>query len=229
MQITAGLLKNVLNISDVPDFLADGISIDSRTIKPKDIFIAINRGHEFVVNALNAGAILAIIDEPKYTIPGKTIIVKNTTEALKAIGAHIKNKVNLKKTVTITGSVGKTTTKFWLNSILNHRYKSFCGMKNYNTIYGVPLSLCRLNDGIDFGIFEIGSSHSGEISELSKYLTPDVGVITNIYESHIGNFGDEKSLAKEKISIIDGIKSNGALVFEGDSKFDIFCWIFRKL
>ncbi len=219
MQLTTNLLKEALHVTNLPEFIASGVSIDTRTIKAGDIFIAINRGHEFVSDAIKAGASLAVIDDPKYAVPGKTVIVNNTTEALKSIGSYIKNKVNLKKLVAITGSIGKTTTKFWLNSILSHKYKSFCGIKNYNTVYGVPLALCQLDDDADFGVFEIGSSHSGEILELSQYLTPDVGVITNIYESHIGNFGDKQSLAKEKISIIDGIKPNGALIFDGNSEF----------
>lgn len=220
MKITGELLNEVLgDHSLASDFVANGISIDSRTLKPGDIFIAINRGHEFVENALNSGASTAVIDDGRYAVPGKTILVENTTEFLKRVGRTIKNTVDLSKLIAITGSVGKTTTKTWLNSILSRRFNSFCGIGNYNTIYGVPISLSLLEPDVEFGIFEMGSNHPGEISELSRYLEPDIGVITNIYESHIGNFGSKASLAQEKISIVDGIKPGGTLIYDGDSEF----------
>lgn len=219
MHITDKILAESLGFSDLSEFIANKVSIDSRKITPGDIFIAINRGHEFITEAINSGAILAIIDDNKYAINDKTLTVLNTLEALKSIGKCIKDKAGLRSLIAITGSLGKTTTKFWLNSILNKKSRSFCSAGNYNTIYGVPLSLCQLELNTDFGIFEIGSSHRGEIAELSEYLKPDIGVITNICESHIGNFGDKKSLALEKISIINGIKLGGTLIFDGDSEF----------
>lgn len=220
MKITGELLNEVLgDRSLASDFVANGISIDSRTLKPGNMFIAINRGHEFVGNALNSGASSAVIDDIRYAVTGRTILVENTTEFLKRIGRTVKNRVSPSKLIAITGSVGKTTTKTWLNSILSRRFNSFCGIGNYNTIYGVPISLSLLEPDIEFGIFEMGSNHPGEISELSRYLEPDIGVTTNIYESHIGNFGSKASLAKEKISIVDGIKPGGTLIYDGDSEF----------
>ena len=219
MKITNAILAEAIGVSDLAPLVAGKISIDSRNIKSGDIFVAINRGHEFVNDAIKAGASLALIDDRKYEVAGKTLVLENTTEALKNIGNCIKAKANLQSLIAITGSVGKTTTKFWLNSLLGHKYNSFCSARNYNTIYGVPLSLCQLEYGMDFGIFEIGSNHTGEIAELSEYLEPDIGVITNIFESHIGNFGDKQALAREKISIVNGIKSGGILIFDGDSEF----------
>ncbi len=219
MRITHEILAEALGLSEYLPFVADKISIDSRSVKLGDIFIAINRGHEFVNEAINSGASLVIIDNRKYEVPGKSLIVDNTTKALKNIGNCIRSKTELKNLIAVTGSVGKTSTKFWLNSLLSHKYNSFCSSGNYNTRYGVALSLCQLEYGTDFGIFEIGSNHAGEIAELSEYLKPDIGVITNIFESHIGNFGDKQSLAREKISIVKGIKSGGILIFDGDSEF----------
>lgn len=219
MKITSELLETVLQIENCPKFESKRISINSKDITGGEIFMAINRGHEFVGSALDSGAEIAIIDNEKYEISGKTILVKNTTEALKLIGKYIKDNACLKKVIGITGSVGKTSTRSWLNSILNNKFNSFSSIKNYNTIYGMPISLSLLEKEADFGIFEMGSSNPGEISELSKYLEPDIGVITNIYESHIGRFKNRDELADEKISIIDGIKSGGTLIFDGDSEF----------
>lgn len=219
MKIDSDLLIRALDLDDCPKFCANRISIDSRTIEKDDLFIAINRGHEFVKDALNKSLSKAIIDDPSYAIPQKTILVNNTTEALKSIGKYIKDLVNLKKVIGITGSVGKTTTRTWLNNILNNKVKSFASIRNYNTIYGLPLSLSLLEKNTDLGIFELGSNNPGEIAELSNYLEPDIAVITNIYESHIGKFGNQENLAKEKISILEGIKPNGKLIFDGDSVF----------
>ena len=219
MKITNELLESVLGIVDCPSFMAKRISIDSKDITGGELFIALNRGHEFVKQALDDGAIFAIIDDERYQIPKKTLLVKNTTEILKLIGKYIKEKIGLKKIVGITGSVGKTSTRSWLNSVLKNKFNSFSSIKNYNTIYGLPISLSLLEDGADFGIFEMGTNNPGEISELSEYLEPDIGIITNIYESHIGRFENRDNLADEKISIINGIKSNGTLIFDGDSEF----------
>ncbi|MDR1390778.1 MAG: UDP-N-acetylmuramoyl-tripeptide--D-alanyl-D-alanine ligase [Holosporales bacterium] len=219
MEITSNLLKLALNLERCHEFTAKKISIDSRSTEEGDLFIAIEKGHQFVESAIKNGAVMAIIDNAKYVISNKTILVENTKFALKSIGNFIKLKSKLKKIVGITGSVGKTTTKSWLNTILNQKYNSFSSIKNYNTIYGLPISLSLLEKNIDFGIFEMGSNKVGEISELSKYLSPCIGVITNIYESHIGKFGNKFNIAKEKISVIGGMKEGGALVFDGDSEF----------
>ncbi len=170
-------------------------------------------------SALEKGAVAAVIDDSDYIIPGKTILVKDTTEALKAIGKYVKDSVNLKKVIGITGSVGKTTTRCWLTELLNKKFKTFSSIKNYNTIYGLPISLSLIEKETEFGIFEMGSSNKGEISELSTYLRPDIAILTNIYESHIGKFGTQEALSEEKISVLDGLNSNGKLVFDGDSLF----------
>ena len=219
MDISSEILSTTLGIRGCPDFVAARLSINSRDITGGELFVAINRGHEFVAEALGHGAVAAIIDDPKYSVPGKTILVENTTGALKAIGRCVKDKICLKKVVGITGSVGKTTTRSWLTTVLSREYRTFSSIRNYNTIYGLPISLSLLEPGTEFGVFEMGSSNSGEIAELSQYLEPDIGVITNIYESHIGRFGSKEALAHEKISIVEGIRPGGALVFDGDCEF----------
>ncbi len=219
MKIDSSVLTHALNLENCIKFSSNKISIDSRNIEPADLFIAINKGHEFVKSALEKGAVAAIIDNPDYIISGKTILVKDTTEALKTIGKYIKNSITLKKVIGITGSVGKTTTRSWLNEILNKKFKTFSSIKNYNTIYGLPISLSLLEKETEFGIFEMGSSNKGEISELSTYLRPDIAILTNIYESHIGKFGTQEALAQEKISVLDGLNLNGKLIFDGDPLF----------
>lgn len=219
MKIDSNILISALNLNNCIKFSSNRISIDSRDIKPGDIFLAINKGHDFIKSAIEKGAVAAIIDNSSYFIPEKTILVENTKEALKSIGKYIKTSVGPKKVIGITGSVGKTTTRTWLNNLLNKKFKTSSSIKNYNTIYGLPISLSLIEEGTEFGIFEMGSNNKGEISELSTYLSPDIAILTNIYECHIGKFGTQEALADEKISILDGLNQNGKLIFDGDSLF----------
>jgi UDP-N-acetylmuramoyl-tripeptide--D-alanyl-D-alanine ligase len=162
------------------------------------------------------GAVMAIVDDAKYIVDGKTVLVKDSLTALKSIGNYAKTRANPKLLVGITGSVGKTTTKQWLSSVLSKRFNVVSSAGNYNTIYGMPICLAGLDDSSDYGVFEIGSNNPGEVSELSTYLNPDIGVITAICEAHIGKFGTMADIAREKISIMDGIKDGGAVVYDGD-------------
>jgi UDP-N-acetylmuramoyl-tripeptide--D-alanyl-D-alanine ligase len=222
MMITGAMLKMALGLDEVPDFRASGVSIDSRSLKPGDIFFAIRGknldGNRFAWEAMARGAVAAVVDNHQVSGNG-IILVKDATESLKALGKFLKNAANLKGTFGITGSVGKTTTKSWLNQILNHGYRSHTSPGNYNTIYGVSISLAELELGTDYCVMEIGSSNPGEVFEISRYLRPDIGIITNIYESHIGNFKNFSELAKEKMSIIEGIKKGGILIYDGFSRY----------
>jgi UDP-N-acetylmuramoyl-tripeptide--D-alanyl-D-alanine ligase len=181
------------------------ISIDSRTIKHGDIFFAINKGINFVNEAVAKGASVVVVQDSVQTLLKVGTIIKNNTKA---------------KIIGITGSVGKTTTKIWLSEILGAKHNVLCGIKNYNTIIGLPFCLTQLQLFHEYGIFEIGSSNQGEIKNLSSYLQPDIAIITNIGEAHIGKFGNKKVIAEEKISIIDGIKNEGILIYNGDSEFN---------
>jgi UDP-N-acetylmuramoyl-tripeptide--D-alanyl-D-alanine ligase len=222
MKITGEMLKQIADIEHVPDLCASGVSIDSRSTNPGDLFFAIRgknfNGNDFAGEAIAKGAVAAVVDDANL-IGEKFIVVDDAIDALKNLGAYIKDLVRPKLTFGITGSVGKTTTKLWLHDILGRSRKSYVSPGNYNTIYGIPISLTSLEPGTDYCIMEIGSSRRGEILELSEYLTPDIAIITNIYESHIGNFKDFSELAKEKMSIIDGIGYGGSLVYDGSSPY----------
>jgi UDP-N-acetylmuramoyl-tripeptide--D-alanyl-D-alanine ligase len=201
-----------------------GLSIDSRTTNVGNLFFALQgsncNGHQFILEALNCGAVGAVIDNALFAdVSSKTILVESVLNELKNAGLFVKHLVNPRYTIGITGSMGKTTTKVWLNDVLNYRHKSFATSGNHNTIYGLPISLFDLKDDTEYCIVELGTNKPGEISEISTYVSPDVGIITNIGEAHIGNFGSKLALAKEKISIVDGINEGGVIVFDGDSEF----------
>lgn len=223
MQINSCLLRDALKLEFVPHFENAKISIDSRTTEKNDVFFAIKGrffdGNAHAFEALQKGAAVAIVDNKQFQTSEKTILVNNTTESLKDLGAWIKAKISPKTVIGITGSVGKTTTRDWLFQILQKSHKVSSSIKNYNTQYGLPISLSFMEEGTEIGIFEIGTNAKSEVSSLSKYLSPNIAMITNILDSHIGMFGSKQAIAAEKISIIDGLPDGGILIYDADSEF----------
>ena len=223
MKFTTKILEEILGTKLKFQDSFNKLSVDSRNIENGDIFVGIKGqkvdGNSFAKQALASGARCCIIDNKNFLQNDKAILVNDSLEFLKKIGKFSRNKAQLQKLIAITGSTGKTTTKVWTNQILQKRFRSFASTENYNTIYGIPLSLSMMPEETEYGIFELGTNNVGEISELSNYLLPDIGIIANIYESHIGHFKDKQTLMKEKISIIDGIERGGILIYDGDSEF----------
>ena len=201
------------------------IQLDSRQVKSGDIFIAIkgknNDGNKYAIEALNNGASLVVVDDISYinSNNSKILYVKSSIEALKYLGKYYLNKSNIKTIIGITGSCGKTTTRTWIDYILSKNIQTCSSIKNFNTMLGLPICLSNIKPSTKVGIFELGTNNYGEIHELSTYLNPNIGIITNIYESHIGMFASIEELANEKISIVDGIKDGGYLIYDGDCKF----------
>ena len=201
------------------------IQLDSRQVKSGDIFIAIkgknNDGNKYAIDALNNGASLVVVDDISYinSNNSKILYVKSSIEALKYLGKYYLNKSNIKTIIGITGSCGKTTTRTWIDYILSKNIQTCSSIKNFNTMLGLPICLSNIKPSTEVGIFELGTNNYGEIHELSTYLNPNIGIITNIYESHIGMFASIEELANEKISIVDGIKDGGYLIYDGDCKF----------
>lgn len=192
------------------------IVLDSRKIKQGDIFIAIKGtnvdGNDFAINALNNGAKLAIIDKPIGIKDDRLIQVNNTLDAIKRLGKYRLHQTKLEANIGITGSCGKTTTREWLAQILATKYNVCRSMYNYNTIISLPICLDSLKFEDKIGIFELGTNKPGEILELTNYLKPNIGIITNIFESHIGNFKNLQELINEKISLIQGIRPKSFVI-----------------
>ncbi len=201
------------------------IQLDSREVKLGDIFIAIkgqnNDGNKYALDALQNGASLVVVDDTNYITASsnKILYVKSSIEALKYLGKYYLDNSNIKTLIGITGSCGKTTTRTWVNYILSKSFETCASIRNYNTMLGLPICLSNIQPTTQVGIFELGTNNIGEINELSTYLNPNIGIITNIYESHIGKFKNIEELANEKISIINGIRNNGLLLYDGDCQF----------
>ena len=214
LEITKGKLINKIDLN----LNINKFKINSKEITKGDCYIALignHDGHKYIKNAIENGASLIIVSKQvNYNIP--TILVQNTTKTLGNLATLIRNKYQA-KIIAITGSVGKTTTRELIYTILKTKYKCHQSQKNYNNHIGVPLTIFDLNKTDEIAIIEMGMNHLGEIKYLSKIATPDIAVITNIGTSHIGNLGSKENILKAKLEIKEGLK--GPLFVNGDDQF----------
>lgn len=196
------------------------ISTDTRTIGEGSIFIALKGerfdGHDYAKKAMELGA-EAVITE-KACEGARCIIVDSTARALLDLAMYYRNKFNV-KTVGVTGSVGKTTTKDMIALVVSQKYKTLKTQGNHNNEIGLPQTLFRLDESCEAAVIEMGMSHFGEISRLSMCAQPDVCVITNIGVSHIENLGSQDNILKAKLEILDGAQYDAPLVLCKDDKY----------
>ena len=202
-----------------------GVSIDSRTVKKGDIFIAIkgNRfdGHNFIDEALSRGAecIIAARNEILYLgsdkLPRAVVAVKDTLLALSDLAYYHRKGFGI-PVIGITGSNGKTTTKDMLSCLLSSKYKVLKNEGTQNNIIGLSLTLLRLDSSYDLAVLEMGTNHFGEIRELARVASPNVGIITNIGPAHLEYFGDELGVLREKWSLIEELAFPRIAVINSD-------------
>ncbi len=196
-----------------------GISTDNRKAEKGHLFIAIvgqvHDGHKFISGAVENGASAVLVEkEGNYNVP--YILVKDTTRAYGAIAKAYKNKFNI-PFVAVTGSVGKTTTKDMIASVLSQKYNTLKTEGNFNNHIGVPITLLRLNENNECAVIEMGMNHFNEISYLTSLVEPDIAVITNVGVSHIENLGSREGILKAKCEIFEGMKSDGLKVLNFDN------------
>jgi UDP-N-acetylmuramoyl-tripeptide--D-alanyl-D-alanine ligase len=202
-------------------FDASGVSIDTRTLKPGDLFVALvgeaRDGHDFVASALAKGAAGALISRD-ITLDGNFLRVEDTLAALTRLGAYARARSEA-KVVAVTGSVGKTTTKEMLRRVLASFGTVHAADASFNNHIGVPLTLARMPREIEFAVLEIGMNHPGEIFPLARLARPHVAIITNIERAHIGLMGSIEAIAAEKAKILLGLEPGGTAILPGDSAF----------
>jgi UDP-N-acetylmuramoyl-tripeptide--D-alanyl-D-alanine ligase len=206
--------KNTLSWS------ATGVSIDTRTIQPGDLFVALKAdrdGHKFVNAAFENGAVAALVDHvPEgFDTSLPLILVPDVMEALRGMAIFARNRFK-GKVIAVTGSVGKTSTKEMLNTILTDQGKTHSSFASYNNHWGVPLTLTRMRDDLDFSVIEIGMNHPGEIAPLSIITNPDVALITSVAPAHLEAFESIEGIAQEKASVVEGLKSDGSIIINND-------------
>ena len=208
LNITKGTLINKIDLN----IKINKFQTNSKDVNKNDCFIAINNGHKYIKEAIKNGANLIITDKKThYNIP--TILVQNVIKTLGLLASFVRKKYN-PKVIAITGSTGKTTTRNLIYKILSKKYKCHQNKNNYNNNVGVPLTIFDLNKDDEIAIIEMGMNHLNEIKYLSKMVTPDIAVITNIGTSHIGNLGSKENILKAKLEIKEGLK--GPLFVNGD-------------
>lgn len=198
----------------------DGVSIDTRTIQPGDLFVALTAardGHDFVAQALAKGAGAALVSHvPKgVAADAPLLIVPDVLEGLADLGRAGRARTAA-KVVGVTGSVGKTSTKEMLRTVLSGQGKTHCAEASYNNHWGVPLTLARMPVETDFAVIEIGMNHPGEISPLSRMAAPHVVMITTVAAAHLEAFENIEGIAREKASIVDGLVPGGIAVLNAD-------------
>jgi len=198
-----------------------GVSIDTRTIKAGDLFVALKDqrdGHEFVGAALDAGAAAALVSRPEDCPSGAPLlIVDDPLFALELLAEASRSRASDLSAIAVTGSVGKTSVKEALRSILSEQAATHASEKSYNNHWGVPLTLARMPEVTRFGVFEIGMNHLGEITPLTQMARPHIAVVTTVVPAHLGNFNDESEIAEAKAEIFKGLVPGGTALINRDN------------
>jgi UDP-N-acetylmuramoyl-tripeptide--D-alanyl-D-alanine ligase len=206
--------------SNTRDWQCTGISIDTRTIQPGDLFVALKDardGHDFVAQAFDKGAAAALVSRVPDGVNNESplLMVGDVLEALETLGAAARARTDA-RVVAITGSVGKTSTKEMLRAILSDQGRTHASVASYNNHWGVPLTLARMPADTEYAVVEIGMNHPGEIAPLAKLARPHVAMITTVAAAHLEAFENIEGIALEKASIIDGLEYGGAAVLNND-------------
>jgi len=202
------------------DWQATGVSIDTRTIKPGDLFVALTDardGHDFVSTALAKGAAAALVSRiPDGVSPDAALlIVDDVLAGLERLGIAGRARTRA-KVIGVTGSVGKTSTKEMLRVMLGGQGRVHAAEASYNNHWGVPLTLARMPADCDFAVVEIGMNHPGEIAPLARMAGLDVALITTVGAAHLEAFADIAGIAREKSAIMDGLRAGGVAIVPAD-------------
>jgi UDP-N-acetylmuramoyl-tripeptide--D-alanyl-D-alanine ligase len=204
-----------------------GVSIDTRTLERDDLFVAIKGdardGHDFVRGAFEKGAAAAVVDEAHagaLSGVGPLYVVKDVQAALERLGMTSRARARA-YVAAITGSVGKTSTKDMARVVFSQFGATHASAASYNNQWGVPLSLARMPETTDFGLFEIGMNHAGEVTSLVSQVQPNVAIVTKVAAAHLEHFGSIEEIADAKAEIFSGLLEGGvAIVNRDDATFE---------
>lgn len=203
------------------EWAAGGLSIDTRTLAPGEMFVALKDardGHEFVNRAFERGASAALVARAPENAPegAPLLVVRDTLEGLRDLARAARLR-NFGKRISVTGSAGKTSTKEMLRAAFSAVGRVHASDKSFNNHWGVPLTLARLPIDVDFGVFEIGMNHPGEITPLTRLVGPHVAIITTVAPAHLEFFGTTEKIAEAKSEIFLGVVKGGAAVLPADN------------
>ena len=202
-------------------FKAEGVTFDSRAVGKGDLFFALSGettdGHGFVADALSRGAAAAVVSQEVEGAHGTLVRVPDTMKALVELGLAARRRSQA-RIASVTGSVGKTSTKDALRAMLSAQAPTSASVASYNNHVGVPVSLARLPRDVRYGVFEIGMNHPGEIEPLARQVAAHVGIVTNVGPVHIGHLGSEEAVADEKGCLFAGMAEGAVAVLNRDSR-----------
>ena len=208
-----------------PHAVAAGYSIDSRTLKPGELFFAVRGerldGHEFVEAAIARGAVGAVVRRdrlPRYRMQHKVLAVDDSLIALQQLGAAVRRLWG-RPLIAVTGSAGKTTTKEAIAHVLGLRHTVLKSQGNLNNHFGLPLQLLKLDVNYEIAVIEMGMSHAGEITELAKLAQPNCGVVTMVAPVHLEFFDSIAAIARAKYELIQSLPVHGIAVLNADDEY----------
>ena len=209
----------------LPNAVASGYSIDSRTIRADEVFFAVKGekmdGHDFVAAALEKGAAAAVVSRAQsrsWQSGSKLIPVDDTLVALQTLATAVR-RLWAKPLIAVTGSAGKTTTKEAIAHVLSTRFCVHKSEGNFNNHFGLPLMLLKVEPDDDIAVVEMGMSHAGEITALARIAQPDTGVVTNVAPVHLEFFNSIADIARAKYELIASLPATGTAVLNADDEY----------
>ena len=222
-------LEAPASASGVGAIVAQGYSIDSRTIAAGELFFAVRGerldGHDYLASALERGPAAAVVSRervaalPDSVLAAPLLIVEDPLQALQALAAHVRRHWG-GRLVAITGSAGKTSTKDAIAAALAAQFNVLKSQGNLNNGFGMPLQILRLEPEHEFAVIEMGMNHAGEIAQLARIAAPDWGVITNVGMAHVENFPDgQAGIARAKYELIESLPASGVAFLNCDDRY----------
>lgn len=192
------------------------VQTDTRSLQPGDLFFALKgdqfNGNRFAQQAIDQGAAYSVIDDPEYTIEGKTILVDDVLHTLQQLAAHHRNQLKI-PVIGITGSNGKTTSKELVHAVLATTYHTSTTVGNLNNHIGIPLTLLRIPANAEIAVIEMGANHQQEIAGYCQYTNPTHGIITNCGKAHLEGFGGVEGVRKGKGELYDHLRNKQGTAF----------------
>jgi UDP-N-acetylmuramoyl-tripeptide--D-alanyl-D-alanine ligase len=205
--------------------LAQGYSIDSRTIRTGELFFAVKGehmdGHDFAVQALEKGAVAAVVRKDqlaRYPVITGLLAVDDTLAALQTLASAVR-RLWARPLIGVTGSTGKTTTKEAIAHVLSTRFRVLKSEGNFNNHFGLPLMLLKLEPEHDLAVIEMGMSHAGEIAALAKIAQPEIGVVTNVAPVHLEFFDSVADIARAKYELIASLPAGATAILNADDEY----------
>ncbi len=220
-------LRNITNacrgsyhgVSSLLDTEVEGVVIDSRKVKKGDLFVAIDgvkvNAHKFIPDTIEKGALCVVSHEDLGETDFPYILVESTGQALLDIAKLYRDSFDI-KVVGISGSVGKTSTKEMVASVLSQKYSVHKTLGNFNNEWGLPLTIFEMNESHEIAVLEMGVNHFGEMRRLSSVSQPDICVLTNIGVAHLEFFKTREGILQEKSQMIQDMKDGGTIILNGD-------------